>query len=45
MAGAEPFWRSVAVEVCDARDGDPDRNQTVHFEIPVPALAGSAEAR
>ena len=39
VAGAEAFWRSVAVEVCDARDGDPERNQTVHFEIPVPALA------
>lgn len=39
VAGAEAFWRSVAVEVCDARDGDPSRNQTVHFEIPVPVLA------
>ena len=45
VAGAEGFWRSVAVEVCDARDGDPDRHQTVHFEIPVPVLAGSVEAR
>jgi GNAT superfamily N-acetyltransferase len=39
VPGAEAFWRSVAVEVCDARDGNPDRNQTVHFEIPVPHLA------
>lgn len=39
VAGAEPFWRSVAVEVCDARDGDPERHQTVHFEIPVPVGA------
>ncbi|SDJ42344.1 Acetyltransferase (GNAT) family protein [Lentzea albidocapillata subsp. violacea] len=45
VAGAEAFWRSVAVEVCDARDGDPDRHQTVHFEIPVPVLAGAGEAR
>lgn len=45
VAGAEAFWRSVAVEVCDARDGDPDRHQTVHFEIPVPALTGPTGSR
>ncbi|MFD1152263.1 GNAT family N-acetyltransferase [Saccharothrix hoggarensis] len=36
IAGAEPFWRSVATEVHDARDGDPITFQTVHFEIPLP---------
>lgn len=35
IAGAEPFWRSVAAEVHDARDGDPISFQTVHFEIPL----------
>jgi GNAT superfamily N-acetyltransferase len=35
IAGAEPFWRSVATEVHDARDGDPITFQTVHFEIPL----------
>ncbi|MFI9811963.1 GNAT family N-acetyltransferase [Saccharothrix variisporea] len=35
IAGAEPFWRSVAREVHDARDGDPISFQTVHFEIPL----------
>ncbi|MER5263447.1 GNAT family N-acetyltransferase [Actinosynnema sp. NPDC002837] len=35
IAGAEPFWRSVAEEVHDARDGDPISFQTVHFEIPL----------
>ncbi|MCP2257367.1 Acetyltransferase (GNAT) family protein [Streptoalloteichus tenebrarius] len=35
--GAEPFWRSLAVEVYDGRDGDPSRFQTVHFEIPIPS--------
>ncbi|TWF93933.1 GNAT family N-acetyltransferase [Saccharopolyspora dendranthemae] len=35
IAGAEPFWRSVAKEVCDAR-GAGDFSPTIHFEIPVP---------
>ncbi|EWC60540.1 hypothetical protein UO65_4208 [Actinokineospora spheciospongiae] len=34
VEGAEGFWRSVAKEIHDARDGDPARFQTVHFEIP-----------
>ncbi len=34
--GVEAFWRSVAVEVCDARDHDPRNFQPVHFEIPIP---------
>ncbi|MEV4173289.1 GNAT family N-acetyltransferase [Nonomuraea sp. NPDC049709] len=33
VAGAEKFWRSVAEPVFDARDGDPEHFQTVHFEI------------
>ncbi|MEU5693209.1 GNAT family N-acetyltransferase [Actinosynnema sp. NPDC020468] len=39
VPGAEPFWRSVAVEVHDARDGDLMSNQTVHFEIPLRTYA------
>lgn len=35
IEGAEAFWRSVAVEICDARDHDPDHFQPVHFEIPI----------
>ncbi|MDU0289747.1 GNAT family N-acetyltransferase [Saccharothrix longispora] len=38
VPGAEPFWRSVAVEVHDARDGDGRTHETVHFEIPLPVL-------
>jgi hypothetical protein len=35
ITGAESFWRSMATEVYDARDGDPISFQTIHFEIPV----------
>jgi GNAT superfamily N-acetyltransferase len=35
VAGAEPFWRSIAKDVYDNRDGDPVNFQTVHFEIPM----------
>ncbi|MFI9011500.1 GNAT family N-acetyltransferase [Actinosynnema sp. NPDC053489] len=42
VPGAEAFWRSMAVEVCDARDGDPGHHQTVHFEIPVSVPTGPA---
>jgi GNAT superfamily N-acetyltransferase len=35
VPGAEAFWRSVATEVHDNRDGDPITFQTVHFEIPL----------
>jgi GNAT superfamily N-acetyltransferase len=35
VAGAEPFWRSMAQDVHDDRDGDPVGFQTVHFEIPL----------
>ena len=34
IEGAEPFWRSVAEEVCDAR-GAGDVSPALHFEIPV----------
>ncbi|MBM7775313.1 GNAT superfamily N-acetyltransferase [Actinokineospora baliensis] len=34
VEGAEAFWGSVAKQVCDARDGDVERFQTVHYEIP-----------
>ncbi|SHF06634.1 GNAT family N-acetyltransferase [Streptoalloteichus hindustanus] len=43
--GAEPFWRSVATEVHDARNDDPTRYQTVHFEIPIPAGDGDLTAQ
>lgn len=36
ITGAEPFWRSIAKEVHDAR-GDEVYNGCVHFEIPIPA--------
>jgi GNAT superfamily N-acetyltransferase len=35
VPGVEAFWRSVAHEVHDARDGDLTMFQTVHFEIPL----------
>ena len=38
IEGAEPFWRSVAKEVHDAR-GDSRYSPTIHFEIPVPPRA------
>ncbi|MGV9304356.1 GNAT family N-acetyltransferase [Nonomuraea sp. NPDC003727] len=34
VPGAEAFWRSLATEVHDDRDGDARNFQTVHFEIP-----------
>ncbi|MFJ8858695.1 GNAT family N-acetyltransferase [Streptomyces sp. NPDC102451] len=40
VPGAEPFWRSLAQEVCDER-ALPDGGQgIVHFELPVPAPRG-----
>ncbi|GAA2210529.1 GNAT family N-acetyltransferase [Nonomuraea monospora] len=33
VEGVEKFWSSVAEPVFDARDGDPERFQTVHYEI------------
>jgi GNAT superfamily N-acetyltransferase len=35
IEGAEAFWRSVATEVCDARESSAN-SPAVHFEIPVP---------
>ncbi|WP_424185988.1 GNAT family N-acetyltransferase [Actinokineospora sp. G85] len=34
VPSAEAFWRSLAKEIYDGRDGNPDHFQTVHFEIP-----------
>ncbi|GAA3763396.1 GNAT family N-acetyltransferase [Salinactinospora qingdaonensis] len=42
--GAAGFWRSVAKEVHDARDGDTTRPQSIHFEIPIPVAAAPAPA-
>lgn len=39
VAGAEPFWQSLATPVHDARDGHDDTCQTVHFEVPLPGRA------
>ncbi|MFI9497130.1 GNAT family N-acetyltransferase [[Kitasatospora] papulosa] len=40
VPGAEPFWRSLAHEVCDER-ALPDGGQgIIHFELPMPASAG-----
>ncbi|MEV0379330.1 GNAT family N-acetyltransferase [Nonomuraea sp. NPDC050643] len=33
VPGAEAFWRALGEPVFDARDGDPEHFQTVHFEI------------
>lgn len=42
VPGAEPFWRSLAHEVCDER-ALPDGGQgIVHFELPMPALPDRA---
>ncbi|MFF6782921.1 GNAT family N-acetyltransferase [Streptomyces sp. NPDC012510] len=38
VPGAEAFWLSRAVVVCDEREETGER--VVHFEIPVPALTG-----
>ncbi|SFT04712.1 MULTISPECIES: GNAT family N-acetyltransferase [Saccharopolyspora] len=35
IEGAEPFWRSVAKEIYDARNHS-QYSPTIHFEIPVP---------
>ncbi|GAA2891169.1 GNAT family N-acetyltransferase [Streptosporangium fragile] len=40
--GAEAFWRSLATVVHDARDGDHEHFQTVHFEIPLGVEAVTA---
>jgi GNAT superfamily N-acetyltransferase len=43
VPGAEAFWRSLAEPVLDARDGDADHFQTLHFELPMAAGRGAQE--
>ncbi|MDJ1135824.1 GNAT family N-acetyltransferase [Streptomyces iconiensis] len=46
VPGAEPFWRSLAAEVCDERQLPGGGQGIVHFELPlpVPAAQGGAGA-
>lgn len=44
IEGAEPFWRSLGKEVCDAR-GDAECSPTVHFELPIPVVGERSGAR
>ncbi|MBO1337444.1 GNAT family N-acetyltransferase [Streptomyces sp. VRA16 Mangrove soil] len=37
VTGAEPFWRSLAQEVCDERELPGGGQGIVHFELPLPA--------
>ncbi|WP_327662226.1 MULTISPECIES: GNAT family N-acetyltransferase [unclassified Streptomyces] len=37
VPGAEPFWRSLAQEVCDERELPGGGQGIVHFELPLPA--------
>lgn len=37
VPGAEPFWRSLAQEVCDERTLPGGGQGIVHFELPMPA--------
>ncbi|MEU2677238.1 GNAT family N-acetyltransferase [Streptomyces sp. NPDC007107] len=37
VPGAEPFWRSLAQEVCDERTLPDGGQGIVHFELPMPA--------
>ncbi|MFZ3558965.1 MULTISPECIES: GNAT family N-acetyltransferase [unclassified Streptomyces] len=37
VPGAEPFWRSIAQEVCDERELPGGGQGIVHFELPLPA--------
>ncbi|WP_299535666.1 GNAT family N-acetyltransferase [uncultured Streptomyces sp.] len=36
VPGAEPFWRSLAVEVCDERAFPGGGQGIIHFELPLP---------
>lgn len=36
VSGAEPFWRSLADEVCDERALPGGGQGIVHFELPMP---------
>lgn len=40
VPGAEPFWRSLAVEVCDERRLPGGGQGIVHFELPFPGRSG-----
>ncbi|WP_326699007.1 GNAT family N-acetyltransferase [Streptomyces sp. NBC_01754] len=40
VPGAEPFWRSMAYEVCDERQLPGGGQGIVHFELPMPAPVG-----
>ncbi|MFI6124727.1 GNAT family N-acetyltransferase [Streptomyces sp. NPDC051064] len=44
VPGAEPFWRSLAHEVCDERALPGGGQGIIHFELPMPALQGPAGA-
>ncbi|NLU68045.1 GNAT family N-acetyltransferase [Streptomyces sp. HNM0574] len=39
VPGAEPFWRSLAREVCDERELPGGGQGIVHFELPLPGPA------
>jgi GNAT superfamily N-acetyltransferase len=39
VPGAEPFWRSLAVEVCDERQLPGGGQGIVHFELPLPSTS------
>ena len=41
VPGAEPFWRSMAHEVCDERTLPGGGQGIIHFELPLPAPAGA----
>ncbi|MFI7088537.1 GNAT family N-acetyltransferase [Streptomyces anulatus] len=46
VPGAEPFWRSLAQEVCDERALPGGGQGIVHFELPMPgavAVSGGAD--
>ncbi|MEV8227465.1 GNAT family N-acetyltransferase [Streptomyces sp. NPDC079167] len=42
VPGAEPFWRSLALEVCDERALPGGGQGIIHFELPMPAPLGPA---
>ncbi|WEH34225.1 GNAT family N-acetyltransferase [Streptomyces sp. AM 4-1-1] len=41
VPGAEPFWRSLAHEVCDERAFADGGQGIVHFELPMPPVPGA----
>ncbi|MFJ4838015.1 GNAT family N-acetyltransferase [Streptomyces sp. NPDC088746] len=44
VPGAEPFWRSLAHEVCDERALPGGGQGIIHFELPMPELQGPSGA-